>query len=64
MPAQWEFQVGPKKICKTRLGTGHATKTDEFSEKVQTAFDPPHHFQKIILQFFSEIHERSIVDDT
>ena len=23
------------------LGTGDATKTDEFSEKFQTAFDPP-----------------------
>ena len=35
------------------LGTGHATKSDEFSEKFQTAFDPPpSHFQKIILQIF------------
>ena len=33
------------------LGTGDANKTDEFSEKFQTAFDPPSHFQKIILQF-------------
>ena len=36
-------------------GTGHATKSDEFSEKFQTAFDPPHphpHFWKIMLQFF------------
>ena len=24
-----------------RLGTGHATKSDEFSEKFRTAFDPP-----------------------
>ena len=32
------------------LGTGDATKTDE-TEKFQTDFD---HFQKIILQFFSE----------
>ena len=29
-----------------------ATKTDEFSEKFQTAFDPPSHFWKIILHFF------------
>ena len=35
MPAQWEFQVGPKNFCKTRLWTGHATKSDEFSEKFQ-----------------------------
>ena len=26
------------------LGTGRATKMDEFSEKFQTAFDPPPHF--------------------
>ena len=36
------------------------SKTDEFSEKFQTAFDPPPHFRKIILQFFSKIHDRSI----
>jgi len=39
------------------LGTGDATKTDEFSVKFETAFAPdPPHFQKIILQFFSENH--------
>ena len=27
-----------------------ATKTDELSEKFQTAFDPPPHFRKITLQ--------------
>ena len=36
------------------LGTGDATKTDEFLEKFQRAFDPPH-FQKIILQIFGMI---------
>ena len=36
------------------LGTFDATKTDEISEKIQTAFDPPPHFRKIMLQFFSE----------
>ena len=35
------------------LGTGDATKTDEFSEKFQMAFDPPPHFRKIMLQSFS-----------
>ena len=35
------------------LGTGDATKTDELSEKFQTAFDPPH-FRKIMLQYFSK----------
>ena len=35
------------------LGTGQATKTDEFSEKIQTAFDtPPPHFRKTMLHFF------------
>ena len=29
-----------------------ATKSNEFLEKFQTAFDPPPHFLKIILQFF------------
>ena len=36
------------------LGTNGHTKTDEFSEKFQMAFDPPPHFRKIIffpLQF-------------
>jgi len=38
------------------LGTGDATKTDEFSVKFETAFAPdPPHFQKIILQFFRKI---------
>ena len=45
------------------LGTHSPSKTDEFSEKFQTAFDPPPppHFRKVVLQFFSEIHDRSIV---
>ena len=43
------------------LGKPRTSKTDEFSEKFQTAFDPPSHFRKITLQFFSEIHDRSIV---
>ena len=33
-----------------RFGKPPPTKTDEFSEKFQTAFDPPSHFRKIILQ--------------
>ena len=35
-------------ICQESygLGTGQATKTDEFSEKFQTAIDPPPHFRK------------------
>ena len=37
----------------THLGTADVYKTDEFSEKFQTAFDPPPpHFRKIMLQIF------------
>ena len=46
---------GPYAKCDKRLsdlGKGPATKSVEFLEKFQTAFDPPPHFQKIILQFF------------
>ena len=34
------------------LGKGPATKSDEFLEKFQTAFDPPPHFWKNMLQIF------------
>ena len=34
------------------LGKDPATKSDEFLEKFQTAFDPPPHFWKDILHFF------------
>ena len=35
------------------LGMPTSSKTDEFSEKFQTAFDPPPpHFRKVILQIF------------
>ena len=42
-------------------GMGPATKSDDFLEKFQTAFDPPPHFRKIILRFFSGIHDRRTV---
>ena len=38
----------------TPLGKGGATKSDEFSEKFQTAFDPPLIFGKLYCNFFSE----------
>ena len=42
----------------THLGKGGSSKTDEFLEKFQTAFDPPPpHFRKIMLRFFSGIHD-------
>ena len=33
-------------------GMGPATKSDDFLEKFQTAFDPPPHFWEIMLQIF------------
>ena len=48
-------QLDSSKAPFLPLGMGRANKTDEFSEKIQTAFDrdpPPHHFRKIMLQLF------------
>ena len=41
-------------IILPALGTLTPSKTDEFSEKFQTAFDPPPapHFRKIMLRIF------------
>ena len=39
--------------CENDLGTGHVTKSDEFSEKFQMTFDPPPNFWKVILRFFA-----------
>ena len=36
------------------LGKDGVSKTDEFLEKFQTAFDHPPHFRKIMLRFFPE----------
>ena len=47
LPCRWKYcgyqtRPGIQYCCyRTRLGTNGATKTDEFSEKFQTAFDPP-----------------------
>ena len=38
------------------LGTGDDTKTDEFSEKFQTAFYSSPRFRKIMLQIFYQLH--------
>ena len=49
-----QWQQG--KQCKqsiSSLGTGGATKSDEFSEQFQTAFDPPS-FSENYIAFFSE----------
>ena len=51
-----------KTLTVTHLGKLSPSKTDEFSEKFQTAFGPPPpHFRKVMLHIFSEIHDRSIV---
>ena len=45
----------PITLQHAHKGTGDGTKTNEFSEKFQTAFDPnPPQFRKIMLQFFPE----------
>ena len=47
-----------QKYCKTlvnnHLGTDGPTKTDEFSEKFQTAFDPPPSFSENHITIFPE----------
>ena len=44
----------PITLQHAHKGTGDATKTNEFSEKFQTAFAPPPHFRKIMLQFLQK----------
>jgi len=41
------------------LGKDGVSKTDEFSEKFQTAFDPPPHFRKIMLRFSRQNCDKS-----
>ena len=43
------------------LGMRDTSKTDEFSEKFQTAFDPPPSFSENHIAIFSEIQDRSII---
>ena len=40
-----------KGICFVHLVKDGCAKSDECSEKNQTAFDPPPHFRKMMLQF-------------
>ena len=47
-------------ICK---GTDGVTKTDEFSEKLQTAFDPPPSFSENHIVDFSRIHDQITVSN-
>ena len=41
------------------LGMPHVSKSDEFSEKFQTAFDPPPHFRKVILRISRQNCDKS-----
>ena len=50
----WSKSVG---VDGYPLGTGDATKTDEFSEKFPMAFDPSPHFQKIMLKISNQLHD-------
>ena len=45
-------KVNGTSLQQRTLGKDPATKSDEFLEKFQTAFDPPPHFWKIVLQIF------------
>ena len=40
-------------------GRPHVSKSDEFSEKFQTAFDPPPHFRKVTLRFSRQNCDKS-----
>ena len=42
-----------------KLGTGKVNRSDEFSEKFQTAFDPPPHFRKVTLRFSRQNCDKS-----
>ena len=51
-----QVQRPQKSVQLVCLGKGGYSKTDEFLEKFQPAFDPPPpHFRKIMLRFFSGI---------
>ena len=47
-----EFVNTQQDVKHCHLGKDGCTKSDVFSEKFQTAFDPPPHFRKIMLQMF------------
>ena len=51
-----DIAITCRSLLSLSLGKGGATKSDEFLEKFQTAFDPPPppNFWKIILQIFYE----------
>ena len=50
----WYYFLRPYRGFSAPLGTGGGTKTDEISEKFQTAFDRPPSFSETYIAFFSE----------
>ena len=46
-------------LIEQRLGTLTPSKTNEFSEKFQTNFDPPPHFRKVILRISRQNCDKS-----
>ena len=47
-------------ITKYNLETGGVSKTDEFSEKLQIAFDTPPHFPKIPCCIFVQFAQKAL----
>ena len=59
----WQGKTPPSRLEIPAQGKGPATKSDEFSEKFQTAFDPPPpHCRKIMLQYFYDGSEVRFVN--
>ena len=47
-----EIAITCRSLLSLSLGKGDATKSDDFLEKFQTAFDPPLIFGKLYCKFF------------
>ena len=63
-----EAELEDQPIFRKKLGTYQASKTDEFLEKFQTAFDPPPHVRisdpkKICCRFFCNISWNMVFSD-
>ena len=52
LSGSFQFRLYFQLMNKSSRFACPATKSDEFSEKFQTAFNPPPHFWKIMLQIF------------
>ena len=49
----WTASWGVLSLKAFYLGTEHVSKSDEFSEKFQTAFDPPPSFSESYIALFA-----------